>query len=52
LVIIIPPQFKRFLEEIGIPIDDKPSFQPPPVTSAVVENIVKTAAKYGLEIKT
>jgi hypothetical protein len=52
LVIITPPQFEKFLEEIGIPIEDKSSFQPPEITPAVIENIVKTAAKYGLEIKT
>ena len=51
LVIITPPQFEKFFEEIGIPIDDKSSFQPPQITPAVIENVVKTAARYGLEIK-
>ena len=51
LVIITPPQFEKFLEEIGIPIDDKSSFQPPQITPAVIENVVKSAARYGLEIK-
>jgi quercetin dioxygenase-like cupin family protein len=52
LLIITPPQFEKFFEEIGIPINDKSSFQPPQITPAVIENVVKTAAKYGLEIKT
>jgi mannose-6-phosphate isomerase-like protein (cupin superfamily) len=52
LVIITPPRFEKFFEEIGIPIDDKSSFQPPQITPDVIENVVKTAAKYGLEIKT
>jgi quercetin dioxygenase-like cupin family protein len=52
LLIISPPKFEKFFEEIGIPIKDKSSFQPPQITPAVVENIVKTAARYGLEIKT
>jgi mannose-6-phosphate isomerase-like protein (cupin superfamily) len=51
LVIITPPQFEKFFEEIGIPIDDKSSFQPPQIRPAVIENVVKTAARYGLEIK-
>jgi hypothetical protein len=51
MLIISPPQFEEFFEEIGIPIEDKESFQPPQITPAV-ENVIKTAAKYGLEIKT
>lgn len=51
LVIITPPQFEKFFEEIGIPVDDKSSFQPPQITPSVIGNVVKTAAKYGLEIK-
>jgi quercetin dioxygenase-like cupin family protein len=51
LVIITPPQFEKFFEEIGIPIDDKSSFQPPTITPDIIENVVKTAGKYGLEIK-
>ena len=51
LLIITPPQFEKFFQEIGIPIDDKSSFQLPQITPAVIENVVKTAAKYGLEIK-
>ena len=53
LVIITPPQFEKYFEEIGIPVEegDKPSFQPPTITPAVIENVVKTAAKYGVEIK-
>jgi mannose-6-phosphate isomerase-like protein (cupin superfamily) len=51
LVIITPPQFEKFFEEIGIPVDDKSSFQPPQITPAVIENVVKSAARYGLEIK-
>ena len=52
LVIITPPQFEKFFEEIGISVDEKSSFQPPQITPAVIENVVKTAARYGLEIKT
>ena len=52
LVIITPPRFEKFFEEIGIPIIDKSSFQPPQVTSTMIENIIKTAARFGLEIKT
>ena len=52
LVIITPPRFEKFFEEIGIPIIDKSSFQPPQVTPTMIEYIVKTAARFGLEIKT
>jgi quercetin dioxygenase-like cupin family protein len=52
LIIITPPQFEKFLGEIGIPVDDKSSFQPPQITHAVIEKVVITAARYGLEIKT
>ena len=52
LLIITPPNFEKFFEEIGIPIDDKSSFQPPQTTPFMIENVVKTAARYGLEIKT
>lgn len=52
LVVITPPQFEKFFEEIGIPIDDRSSFQPPQITPAVIENVIKTAARYGLEIRT
>jgi mannose-6-phosphate isomerase-like protein (cupin superfamily) len=52
LLIIIPPQFEKFLQDIGLPIEDKSSFRPPPITPAVIENLVKMAARYGLEIKT
>jgi mannose-6-phosphate isomerase-like protein (cupin superfamily) len=52
LLIITPPQLEKFFEEIGIPIDDKSSFQPPPITPTVIGNVVKAAAKYGVEIKT
>jgi len=38
--------------KIGISVDEKSSFQPPQITPAVIENVVKTAARYGLEIKT
>jgi mannose-6-phosphate isomerase-like protein (cupin superfamily) len=51
LLIISPPQFEKFFEEIGIPINNKSSFQPPQITPAIIENVVKTAARYGLEIK-
>jgi mannose-6-phosphate isomerase-like protein (cupin superfamily) len=51
LVIITPPHFEKFFEEVGIPVDDKSSFQPPQITPTVIENVVKTAARYGLEIK-
>jgi hypothetical protein len=43
---------EKFFEEIGIPIDDKSSFQPPPITPTVIENVAQTAEKYGVEIKT
>lgn len=52
MLIISPPQFEKFFEEIGIPVEDKASFQPPQITPGVIENVIKTAAKYGLEIKT
>jgi hypothetical protein len=52
LLIITPPQFEKFFEEIGKPVEgEKSSFQPPPITPAVIENVVKTAAKYGIEIR-
>jgi mannose-6-phosphate isomerase-like protein (cupin superfamily) len=51
LLIITPPQLEKFCEEIGIPIDDKLSFQPPRITPAVIKNVIKTAARYGVEIK-
>jgi quercetin dioxygenase-like cupin family protein len=51
LVIITPPKFEKFFEEIGIPVDDKSSFQPPQITPAVIGNVVEKAARYGLEIK-
>jgi len=53
LLIITPPNFEKFFEEIGIPINDKSSFQPPSkITPSLIENVVKTATRYGLEIKT
>jgi hypothetical protein len=53
LLIISPPKFEKFFEEIGISMDGKSSFQPPPqITPFMIENVVKTAARYGLEIKT
>jgi mannose-6-phosphate isomerase-like protein (cupin superfamily) len=52
LLIITPPQFEKFFEEIGIPIDDKLLFQPPPITPTLIEDVVKAAAKYGVEIIT
>ncbi len=51
LLIITPPQFEKFFEEIGIPVKDKLSFQTPQITPAIIENVVKAAAKYGVEIK-
>jgi quercetin dioxygenase-like cupin family protein len=51
MLIISPPQFEKFFEEIGIPIEDKSSFQPPEITHDVIQNVVKTAAKYSLAIK-
>jgi quercetin dioxygenase-like cupin family protein len=51
LVVITPPRFEKFFEEIGLPVDDKSSFQPPQITPSIIENVVKTAAKYGLDIK-
>jgi quercetin dioxygenase-like cupin family protein len=52
LLIVSPPQFEKFFEEIGIPMDaEKSSFQPPAITPTVIENVVKTSAKYGIEIK-
>ena len=52
LLIITPSNFEKFFEEIGISIDDKSSFQPPQITPFMIENVVKTAAIYGVEIKT
>jgi mannose-6-phosphate isomerase-like protein (cupin superfamily) len=52
LLIISPPRFEKFFEEIGIPVDDKSLFHPPQITPASIEKVVKTAARYGLEIKT
>ena len=53
LLINTPPNFEKFFEEIGIPINDKSSFQPPSkITPSLIENVVKTATRYGLEIKT
>jgi len=53
LLIITPPRFEKFFQEIGIPFDDKSSFQPPSqVTPSMIDNIIKTATRYGLEIKT
>jgi quercetin dioxygenase-like cupin family protein len=52
LVIITPPQFEKFFQEIGIPIEDKSSFQSPQITPSIIDNVVKIAARYGLEIKT
>ena len=50
LVIITPPQFEKFFEEIGISVDDKSSFQPPQITPDIIENVIETGARYGLEI--
>jgi hypothetical protein len=53
MLIITPPNFEKFFQEMGIPIEDKSSFQPPPqITPSMIENVVKTATRYGLEIKT
>jgi quercetin dioxygenase-like cupin family protein len=52
LLIINPPYFEKFFEEIGIPIEDKSSFEPSQVTPSMIENVVKTSTRYGLEIKT
>ena len=52
LLIITPSNFEKFFEEIGISIDDKSSFQPPQITPFMIENVVKTAARYDVEIKT
>jgi mannose-6-phosphate isomerase-like protein (cupin superfamily) len=52
LVIITPPQFEKFFEEIGMAVpENKSSFNPPQITAADVEKVVNVAAKYGLEIK-
>jgi|SRR5690349_18578455 mannose-6-phosphate isomerase-like protein (cupin superfamily) len=51
MLIISPPKFEKFFKEIGIPIEDKMSFQLPMITDDVIQNVVKTAARYGLEIK-
>jgi mannose-6-phosphate isomerase-like protein (cupin superfamily) len=50
LVIITPPRFEKFFEEIGIPVDDKSSFQPPQITPDTIKNVVEAAARYGVEI--
>jgi len=53
LLVISPPNFEKFFEEIGIPIDDKSSFQPPSqITPSMIDKIINTATRYGLEIKT
>jgi len=52
LLIITPPNFEKFFEEIGISIDDKSSFQSPQITPFMIEKVVKTAARYGVELKT
>ena len=52
LLIITPPNFEKFFEEIGIPIEDKSSFKTPQIIPSMIENVVKTATRYGLEIKT
>jgi quercetin dioxygenase-like cupin family protein len=51
LLIITPPHFENFFKDIGIPIDDKSSFQSPQITPIMIENIVKTASRYGIVIK-
>jgi mannose-6-phosphate isomerase-like protein (cupin superfamily) len=52
LLIVTPPKFEKFCEEIGIPVEgEKSSFQPPQITPAVIDNVVETAAKYGIEIR-
>lgn len=52
LVIVSPPQFEKCFEEIGVPVDGpKSEFQPPAITPEVIENVVKTGLKYGIEIK-
>jgi hypothetical protein len=43
LLIISPPQFEKFFQDIRLPIEDKSSFRPPRITPAVIENVVKTA---------
>jgi mannose-6-phosphate isomerase-like protein (cupin superfamily) len=52
LLIVTPAQFEKFFEEIGVPIDDKSSFQPSSITPTVIGNVVNTAEKYGVVIKT
>jgi quercetin dioxygenase-like cupin family protein len=53
LVVITPPEFEKFFEEIGIPIEkgERFSFTPPKITPADIEKVVKAAEKYGLEIR-
>jgi quercetin dioxygenase-like cupin family protein len=53
LLIIAPPQFEKFFEEVGIPVEDgkKSSFQSPQITPAAMGNVVKSMAKYGIDIK-
>lgn len=48
LLIITPPQFEKFFEEIGIPVDDKLLFQPSPIIPALIENVIETAANYEI----
>lgn len=43
LLIITPPQFEKYFEEIGIPIDNKSSFQLPPITPTVIVNVVNSS---------
>jgi quercetin dioxygenase-like cupin family protein len=51
LLIITPSHFEKFFDEIGIPIDNKSSFKPPQIIPSMIEDVVNTAASYGLEIK-
>ena len=52
LLIITPPHFEKFFEEIGIPIDDRSSFKPQQIIHSMIEDVIKTASRYGLKVRT
>ncbi len=51
LLVITPPDFEKFFQEVGIVVEERSSFKEPQITHADVEKAVEIASKYGLEIK-